>query len=104
MMSEGKQVGDWDDTAFSLTPVGNGAFKLEAENEELTFLPDSPTDFAAAGAGSSEAGTGTTGMALPGDGHVVKEGPPPQPLTLLLFYLLLAGTLAMAVWAAVSLF
>lgn len=78
---------------------------LHAENDDLTFRPSSPEDFAlAASKGLNEPANRVSHRKGSGGRHRdrVEEGPPAKPLTLVFFYLLVTGTLAMGAWALVS--
>ena len=85
---------------YRLGRVDPETFVLSAEGEDLTFRPTHPDEFAIASingvGGKPVRASHTSGPESP------EQAPPPRPLTLVLFYLLVAGTLGMAVWALLS--
>lgn len=99
MTSGGKEVGDWEPSTYTLSRVDPATFLLSAEGVDLTFRPSIPDEFAIASLNN-----GIDAVRAPrGRGHhLSQQAPPAKPLTLVLFYLLLAGTVGMAAWALVS--
>jgi hypothetical protein len=104
LTSSGDEIGAWDRSDYSLTRSGDTTFVLRAENADLTFKPSSPDDFAEA----ASRGLNAT-AARPSHGRQtgrhrkeIAGGPPAKPITLILFYLLAIGTLAMGAWALIS--
>jgi hypothetical protein len=77
---------------------------LHAENYDLTFRPISPEEFAqAASRGLNDAAPKPSHRKQSGRHRDrVEPGPPAKPITLILFYLLVIGTLAMGAWALMS--
>lgn len=85
---------------YQLNRVDPTTFVLSAEGDDLTFRPNLPDEFAIASM------NGGVEVRLPPlqnpDAHVPAQAPPAKPLTLVLFYLLVAVTVGMAVWALIS--
>lgn len=103
-MTQGEsEIGDWDGSAYTLSRAGEGSFRLHVEGDELVFRPAAPREFAiAASVARARSGSDDAGSLDP-QPHAVAIGPPPGALTLLLFYLLVAATIAMGIWAGLSL-
>lgn len=105
LTSAGEEIGDWERSVYQLSRADTATFVLSAEGDNLTFRPTRPDEFAIAA---------TKGMAAVPDPNSRRtkrsmsepEGPdrapPPRLLTLVLFYLLVAGTVGMAAWALIS--
>ena len=94
-----EEVGRWDRSMYTLVDGGEGTFVIHAENEALTFKPHSPNEFARAAVQGRVPRQGPNGS-IP---HEIVEGPAPRLVTMVLFYLLAGVTLALGIWAAVSL-
>jgi hypothetical protein len=103
LTSAGNEIGDWERPMYQLTRADRATFIISAEGDDLPFKPLHPDEFAVA------AMNGTAGK-LKVVSHRKKRGrhdgtesagtvPPARPTTLLAFYLLAAGTLAMGIWA-----
>ena len=100
LTSGGEEIGDWDRSVYQLSRVDPATFVLSAEGEDLTFRPALPDEFAIPSMkGTVEARRGTSQSP---DTDTQEQAPPAKPLTLVFFYLLVAGTAAMAVWALTS--
>ncbi len=85
---------------YQLSRVDPETFVLSAEGDDLTFRPALPDEFAIASMnGAVEAQLRDSPRSVPGP---MSQAPPAKPLTLVLFYLLVAGTVGMAVWALTS--
>ncbi len=85
---------------YQLSRVDPATFILSAEDQDLTFRPNLPDEFAVASMnGGVEAVPGASTGPEP---DIREQAPPAKPLTLMLFYLLVAGTIGMAVWAMIS--
>jgi hypothetical protein len=105
LTSAGEEIGDWERSGYQLSRADPTTFVLSAEGADLTFRPTSPDEFAIAA---------THGMAAiqdPGSRRRLRtmsapdgpeQAPPPSLLTVVLFYLLAAGTVGMAAWALIS--
>jgi hypothetical protein len=104
LTSSGGEIGAWDRSNYSLTRSGKSTFVLHAENDDLTFKPSSPDEFAqAASRGLNDAALRPSHREKAGRHRDrVGDGPPAKPITLILFYLLAIGTLAMGAWALMS--
>ena len=104
MSAAGTEIGDWRADECQIVHLSDSTYEIIAEGESLHFVPNQPGLFDAAING----GRGAT-VAMPppaeqkptgSDGPA--EAPPPQPLTMGLFYALCLVTLAMAVWSLIS--
>jgi hypothetical protein len=104
LTSFGDEIGVWDRSSYSLTRSGKSTFVLHAENYDLTFRPISPEEFAqAASRGLNDAAPKPSHRKQSGRHRDrVEPGPQAKPITLILFYLLVIGTLAMGAWAFMS--
>jgi hypothetical protein len=104
LTSSGDEIGVWDRSSYSLTRSGKSTFVLHAENYDLTFRPISPEEFAqAASRGLNDAAPKPSHRKQSGRHRDrVEPGPQAKPITLILFYLLVIGTLAMGAWAFMS--
>lgn len=111
MLSRGAEVGQWAKGEYSITHEGNGVYTIAAENQELRFTPSDPDQFAV------EMRRVDQPPATPGD--AVEQGnppsqeeaameanqaPPPRPLTVVGFYLLVGATAALGFWALARIF
>lgn len=105
----GTEIGHWHPDECEITQVADSTYTIEAEDEVLRFVPSQPRLFAAALDGDSTASkpvdtpsTDTTEISEENTDAVMDEAPPPQPLTMGLFYGLCFLTAALAVWSLVS--
>lgn len=103
------EIGEWPTAECTFLEKGDGSWVIEAEDDSVFFLPDDPSRFAQGLAGhliiDTDALTETSTTHSEADNGVfdVAEGPAPKPLTVVGFYALCAITLALGIWAAVSL-
>ncbi|HEY6627746.1 MAG TPA: hypothetical protein VI193_02040 [Acidimicrobiia bacterium] len=103
------EIGEWPTAECTFVEKGDGSWVIEAEDDSVFFLPDDPSRFAQGLAGhliiDADALTETSAAHSEADNGVfdVAEGPSPKVLTVVGFYALCAITLALGVWAAVSL-
>jgi hypothetical protein len=91
-------IREWAAGHYQVIDLGSGEFVIESDEDSIPFLPDDPRSFAR--------GVLTEPVAEPsetGTGWEVKLGPPPQPLTLVGFWALVALTAALGVWGLISL-
>lgn len=110
MSASGTEIGHWPAEECEITHVDDVVYAITAENETLRFVPNQPSLFAAAvnGALDSPPPSPPTSEALPdsreetGTTSDDREAPPPQPLTMGLFYALCLLTVALAGWALLS--
>lgn len=132
LSASGREIGDWTSDECQITHVSDSTYSINAENETLEFVPSRPGVFAAAVNGEDRRAPVTAVARPPGtlrrieseigmEAEVepvpepeelnvgvqatagdVSEAPPPQPLTLGLFYALCVSTAALAVWALTS--
>jgi len=115
MSSGGAEIGEWAEGEYSIDHNGGGVYTITAESEALQFVPNNPRLFAARLNGGVPptpevaADHSETESALSESVNelVIRENrdeaPPPKPLTLVVFYALASVTLALGVWAVVSL-
>ncbi len=104
------EIGEWPTAECTFVQKGDGSWVIEAEDDSVFFLPDDPSRFAQGLAGhliidtdalsDTISPTRTEGA---DNVFVVPEGPKPKLLTVVGFYALCAVTLALGVWALVSL-
>ena len=104
----GQEIGQWSADDSSIDPVGDGVFTITAENETLTFVPNSPTSFTAAINGGSvlvqepnKAST-VSEEVLVGESPLKEDLPNAGSLTMVAFYALAAITAALGLWALVA--
>jgi hypothetical protein len=103
------EIGEWPTAECTFVEKGDGSWVIEAEDDSVFFLPDDPSRFAQGLAGhliiDTDALTETSATHPEADNSVfdVTEGPAPKVLTVVGFYALCAITLALGIWAAVSL-
>ena len=124
MSTGGTEIGAWPTDECQISHVSESTYSISAENETLRFVPNQPRLFAAAVNGGvidatpAPAAPETRPEALPespvpeavavpapAPAPVVgteREAPPPQPLTMGLFYALCVLTAGLAVWSLIS--
>lgn len=105
MSAAGTEIGHWPIAECKITHVGDSVYAITAENETLRFVPNQPSLFAVEVNGG--AGSPAVGMTPPSDTGAERadgerEAPPAKPLTMGLFYALCLITVALAVWALIS--
>ena len=105
LSASGTEIGDWPATECLISPLGDFAYTITAENETLTFVPNQPSLFAAAVNGASVPNVAMPPEPRPAASNKdgIPEAPPPQPLTVGLFYALCLCTVALGLWALASL-
>jgi len=105
MSASGTEIGNWRTDECLITQVEEATYTITAEDETIQFVPNQPGLFAAAVNGDREP---AVAMPPPPDtmpaGDGIADAPPPQPLTVGLFYGLSFVTIALAVWALASMF
>ncbi|CAN5816444.1 hypothetical protein BH23ACT4_BH23ACT4_05580 [soil metagenome] len=84
---------------YQLHRVDPTTFVLFAEGADLAFRPNLPDEFAIA---AMDGGEARLRAAHRSDPDPLEQAPRAKPLTLVLFYLLVAGTIGMAAWALIS--
>ncbi|HEX6286179.1 MAG TPA: hypothetical protein VFZ80_01720 [Acidimicrobiia bacterium] len=119
LSASGREIGEWRTGEYEIRHIGESTFAIQAENEILEFVPSQPTDFAAAVNGglprtelkpadepsavpppaASEPDPGSE----PDPKSEAGEAPPPTATTLGLFYALCLVTVALGIWAVISL-
>ncbi len=93
-------IGEWLAGHYQVVDLGSGEFVIEAEDDSIPFVPDDPSSFALGlhhDPTPAEADRASTAAIE------VRDGPPPQPLTLVGFWVLAAITLGLGIWATLSL-
>lgn len=103
LSADGTEVGEWPITECDITREDDTTYLIHAEAETLPFTPAQPGAFAVAiGLTNEKAAVPLPPEPVPAQiiGHA--EAPPPQPLTMGLFYALCVLTLALATWAVIS--
>ena len=95
-------LGEWLAGEYSVIDLGSGAFVIEAEDDSIAFLPDDPGGFAR-GINREPDSEIASDPARSLDTMVIREGPPPQPVTLIGFWVLAILTAALGIWALISL-
>jgi len=96
-------IGEWPSGEYVVIDLGEGTFVIEAEEDSISFHPDDPSGFAR-GLGQEPDPQVTNEPAQSLDTIEIKEGPPPQPSTIVAFYALVVITAALGIWALISLF
>lgn len=91
-------IGEWPAGEYLVIDLGEGTFVIEAEESSISFQPDDPYGFARRLGGTSAAHRSAAREKVE-----VMEGPPPAPATVAAFYTLVLVTLALGIWALVSL-
>jgi hypothetical protein len=105
LSASGTEIGEWPTHECLIRHVGNSTYAITAEDETIEFVPSQPGLFAAAVSGRPRT---STSVAMPpepvSEAKPVANGeaPPPQPLTMGLFYALCLVTAALGLWALVS--
>ena len=89
-------IREWVAGDYQVIDLGSGEFVIEADNDSIPFVPDDPSRFAAVVRSET-----TPDKAR--DVWEIKIGPPPKPLTLVLFWILAAFTAALGTWGLISL-
>ncbi|MFZ0015612.1 MAG: hypothetical protein WAL25_16020 [Acidimicrobiia bacterium] len=131
LSASGQEIGEWRTDECEISHVGDSTYNIRAENETLAFIPNQPSLFAAAvnDTGSRhrhlaedvppepepefelppelepDDGPVTTEPAAPAQTApevAAAQAPPPKPVTTGLFYALCVLTVALALWALVS--
>ena len=105
MSAAGSEIGHWPIDECEISHVGDSVYTITAENETLRFVPNQPSLFATEVNDGAESPVMTPAPAPdtgaePAAGK--KEAPPAKPLTMGLFYALCLVTVALAVWALIS--
>ena len=93
-------IGEWLVGEYEVIDLGSGTFVIEAEDDSIPFLPDDPISFAR---GLHLEPVPTPEPSRPADTFEVIDGPAPQPRTVVAFWLLVAVTAALGIWAVLSL-
>lgn len=94
-------IGEWLAGEYEVIDLGSGTFVIEANDDSIPFLPDDPGSFARGL--HREPVPATAGRSAPMDSIEIVEGPPPKTATLVGFWILVALTTALGVWAAIGL-
>lgn len=92
LISEEAEVGKWSHNECHIVEGGAGTYLIEAENDRLPFIPRDPAGFARV-LGTTIPRPGPARSGLP------RVAPPPGPVTLAGFYLLVAATSLLGLWA-----
>jgi hypothetical protein len=95
-------IGEWLAGEYEVIDLGSGTFVIEANTDSIPFLPDDPGSFAR-GLHPEPVPATVSGRSAPIDTIEIKEGPPPNTATLVGFWILVALTTALGVWAAIGL-
>ncbi len=110
LISGDVEIGEWPTAECTFVEKDDGSWVIEADDDSVFFLPDDPSRFAQGLVGhliiDTESLKDTAAAATPdAENRVfdVAEGPPPKALTVVGFYALCAVTLALGIWALVSL-
>ncbi|MGH3649666.1 MAG: hypothetical protein ACRDU9_03075 [Acidimicrobiia bacterium] len=102
MSASGTEIGEWRTDECTIVHLADSMYAITAEEESLHFVPNQPSLFAAAVSGGEPLVTKPPSPEEEKASDGPREAPPPQPLTMGLFYALCLVTLAMAAWALVS--
>ena len=104
LSSGGLEIGEWAVEDCSIAQTDDGSFTITAENETLRFVPNNPTNFAAAmnhgRLPDPAADEDIDEVEVVVDD--TDELPDAKPLTKAAFYVLAAVTAALGIWALVS--
>lgn len=95
-------IGEWLAGEYEVIDLGSGTFVIEAEEDSIPFLPDDPGSFAR-GLHLEPVPATVTDRSRSMDTIEIKDGPAPRPATLIAFWLLVAVTTALGIWAAIGL-
>jgi len=95
-------IGEWLAGEYEVIDLGSGTFVIEANDDSIPFLPDDPGSFAR-GLHREPVPATVSDRSAPIDSIEIKEGPPPKTATLVGFWILVALTTALGVWAAIGL-
>jgi hypothetical protein len=95
-------IGEWRAGEYEVIDLGSGTFVIEAEDDSIAFLPDDPGSFAR-GLHLEPVPATVADRSRSMDTIEIKDGPAPRPATLIAFWLLVAVTTALGVWAAIGL-
>lgn len=98
------EIGDWPLEECSIAETGEGVFTITAENEALSFKPDSPADFAAAIRRSHRTAEPEDGSGDGADANTPgRDVSDAKPLTMGAFYVLCGVTVLLGLWALATL-
>lgn len=95
-------IGEWLVGEYEVFDLGSGTFVIEAEDDSISFLPDDPGSFAR-GLHLEPVPATANDRSRSMDTIEIKDGPPPRPATVIAFWLLVAVTTALGIWAAIGL-
>lgn len=95
-------IGEWLAGEYEVIDLGSGTFVIEADDDSIPFFPDDPGSFAR-GLHLEPAPTTAADRSRSMDTIEIKDGPAPRPVTLIAFWLLVAVTTALGIWAAIGL-
>ncbi|HEX6146191.1 MAG TPA: hypothetical protein VF083_05385 [Acidimicrobiia bacterium] len=95
-------IGEWLAGEYQVIDLGSGTFVIEADDDSIPFLPDDPGSFAL-GLHRKPVPVSASGRSAPMDSIEIVDGPPPRTATLVGFWILVALTTALGVWAALAL-
>jgi hypothetical protein len=95
-------IGEWLAGEYEVIDLGSGTFVIEADDDSIPFLPDDPGSFAR-GIHREPVLATIADRSRAMDTIEIKEGPPPKPATLVGFWVLVAVTTALGIWAAIGL-
>lgn len=93
------EIGKWPTEDCIFVENGDGTWVIEAEDDSMSFRPDDPSQFERGLADQLTVQSASPDLETE---LVVLDGPPPRPLTIVGFYALAAGTVAMGVWAFIN--
>jgi hypothetical protein len=107
LSASGTEIGLWPKSECEIRHLGNSTYVIEAEDETLSFVPSEPTLFAAAVSGeSSSTYPHTPEPVVPAQPPTADrpdaDAPPPQAMTMGLFYALCTVTVGLAIWSIIS--
>lgn len=94
-------IGEWLAGEYQVIDLGSGTFVIEANDDSIQFLPDDPGSFAR-GLHREPVPASASGRSAPMDSIEIVDGPPPRTATLVGFWILVALTTALGVWAAIA--
>lgn len=104
MSSNGNEIGAWSADEVDVDHVGDGVYRITAEEESLRFVPNNPSLFGLVFEGAETEETADTGIS-PEQQRAPEPAPgsTANPVTMSMFYALAAVTAALGIWAAISL-